>query len=515
MLPQIAVQQQRIIQQSQSPHAFYSTQYNLGGAQSLPYRSPQCQQSSTAHVPSQHARSVHLTQPGPPTFRKQATQATQTHAYDASEHMLRRKTPNGTLAAGYDGTPVQWSTKPPASKHIVLPVSSTSLAENSSMKTGLHENLPPVRGLHDVHGYHTPPSESVYGSSGTANSTTKDWTRLPPLIGGPNTIFDRIPMHQAPTYYLYDTNTMQVPTVLQPPFQSFSGPTASNDEGFYGSYWPGGKFVPYRPAAIRHADTRDFSCNGLIMGDAPSMSHGNSGIHQHNGTELHNAPFTRCQQFTDSNGVGRPEFNFRSNRPEFSTLQHIQLPLGDEFHGFRDQSNLQSLTPLSCARHPNAQFKEKALTWAHSVYVDLLTYLQLVKKGVHNPRHNQNQSRTHPQASLYPKPPWQSFNSVGHHSAERYKLIDAKLAAVHGGVAMTGRRDSHPPNSHSGQKRNSTSSTSIDSAKRALDMLTNLCEESGWRWIDGMLLGGCLAYALEDYNKALDWYNKIVSIEPR
>jgi hypothetical protein len=516
MLPQIAVQQQRIIQQSQSPHrAFYSTQYNPGGGQPLPYRGPQCQQSSTAHVPSQRAYSVHPTQLEPPKFRKQATQATQTQAYDVSEHMLRRKTPNGTLAAGYDGTPVQWSTKPPAFKHIVLPVSGTSLAENSSVKTRLHEILPPVRGLHDVHGYHASPSESIYGSSGTAIGTSKDWTRLPPLIGGPNTIFDRIPMHQAPTYFLYDTNAMHVPTVLQPPYQPCSGPTASNDEGFYGPYWPDGKFVPYRPAAIRHANPRDRSSNGLIMGDVPSMSHGNSGIHQHNDTELHNASFTRCQQFTGPNGVGGQEFSFKSNKLGFSTHQHIQVPVEDGFHDFQDQGSLQSLTSLSGARHPNAQFKEKALTWAHSVYLDLLTYLQHVQKGVHHPRRNQGQSRPHSQASLFPKPPWQSFNSVGHHSAERYKLMDAKLAAVHSGVAVTGRRASHPLNTHSEQKRNSTSSASIDSAKRALDMLTDLCQESGWLWIDGMLLGGCLAYALEDYNKALDWYNKIVSIEPR
>lgn len=429
--------------------------------------------------------------------------------------MLRRKTPNGTLAAGYDGTPVQWSTKPPAFKHIVLQVSGASLAENPYVKTGLHEIPPLARGLHNVHGYHAPPSEPVHGSCGTSISNSKDWTRLPPLTAGPITIFDRIPMHQAPTYFLYDTHAMQVPTVLQPGYQPCSGPTASNDAGFYGPYWPDGKFVPYRPAAIRHANPGDFSSNGLTLGDVPPISQGHSGAHHYNGTELHSTSFTRCQQFTDPHGVGGQEFSFESNKPGFPTQHHLQLSLEDGLHDYRDRGTLQSLTSLSVARHPNAQFKEKALMWAHSVYVDLLAYLQHVKKGVHYSRRNQAQNRPHSQTTLYPKPPWESFNSVGHHSAERYKSMDAKLSAMQSGAAMAGRRASHPFNTHSETKRNSTGSASIDSAKRALDMLTNLCQESGWLWIDGMLLGGCLAYALEDYNKALDWYNKIVAIEPR
>ena len=54
-----------------------------------------------------------------------------------------------------------------------------------------------------------------------------------------------------------------------------------------------------------------------------------------------------------------------------------------------------------------------------------------------------------------------------------------------------------------------------DMAKSALEMIGDLCRESGWRWIDGMLLGGCLAYGLEQYEKALDWYSKIIAIDSR
>ncbi|KAL8901974.1 MAG: hypothetical protein Q9207_004941 [Kuettlingeria erythrocarpa] len=51
-------------------------------------------------------------------------------------------------------------------------------------------------------------------------------------------------------------------------------------------------------------------------------------------------------------------------------------------------------------------------------------------------------------------------------------------------------------------------------AVTALEMLSRLCQESGWEWTDGMLLGGCLAYVLGDYGKALRWYSKVLSCDP-
>ena len=48
-------------------------------------------------------------------------------SHNASEHMLRRKTPNGTLMAGYDGRPEDWTTTRHATKHILMPVTSATL----------------------------------------------------------------------------------------------------------------------------------------------------------------------------------------------------------------------------------------------------------------------------------------------------------------------------------------------------------------------------------------------------
>ena len=57
--------------------------------------------------------------------------------------------------------------------------------------------------------------------------------------------------------------------------------------------------------------------------------------------------------------------------------------------------------------------------------------------------------------------------------------------------------------------------TPITQASNALDSLSTLCQESGWTWVEGMLLGGSLAYGLSDYGKALTWYSKILEIDKK
>ncbi|KAJ0298433.1 hypothetical protein COL516b_009814 [Colletotrichum fioriniae] len=51
-------------------------------------------------------------------------------------------------------------------------------------------------------------------------------------------------------------------------------------------------------------------------------------------------------------------------------------------------------------------------------------------------------------------------------------------------------------------------------AKSSLELLTRLCEHSKWKWIDGVLLGGCLHYGLEHFEEALEWFTRITSLEP-
>lgn len=50
---------------------------------------------------------------------------------------------------------------------------------------------------------------------------------------------------------------------------------------------------------------------------------------------------------------------------------------------------------------------------------------------------------------------------------------------------------------------------------KALAVVSELCQETDWQWIDGMHLGGCLAYGLGNYTKAQRWYNKVLDLDPR
>lgn len=70
-----------------------------------------------------------------------------------------------------------------------------------------------------------------------------------------------------------------------------------------------------------------------------------------------------------------------------------------------------------------------------------------------------------------------------------------------------------PPKLHRGMHE--MGGSPLMNAKGALEMLSNLCEQSGWKWVDGMLLGGCLHYGLEHYEQALEWFKRIVNLDAR
>lgn len=54
-----------------------------------------------------------------------------------------------------------------------------------------------------------------------------------------------------------------------------------------------------------------------------------------------------------------------------------------------------------------------------------------------------------------------------------------------------------------------------DAAKASLEMLTTLCEQSEWKWIDGILMGGCLQYSLDNHEQGLDWFKRILDLDAK
>ncbi|KAF2232544.1 glycosyltransferase family 41 protein [Viridothelium virens] len=52
-------------------------------------------------------------------------------------------------------------------------------------------------------------------------------------------------------------------------------------------------------------------------------------------------------------------------------------------------------------------------------------------------------------------------------------------------------------------------------AMAALEKVSQLCQESDWKWIPGMLLAGCLAYGLSDHQQAFKLYTQIIDQDPK
>lgn len=412
------------------------------------------------------------------------------------EHMLRRKTPSGTLAAAYDGRAFEWWNGPPASK---------------MQRPGRLPSRPVLNGK---------------------------WVS-PEVLDGTGVALDHPPLVQTPAYSRY--NSMHVPTVLQPTYQPV-GPTASNgSSNLYGPYWPDGHREPYRPAV------------------SSSLGHHNAD----NVTPRSERPFYTPVSHSQQMSV---LFGSEAGFSEIQTVGNI----GNQYNQYPGPYNLMSAQPNASVagwhvkntpfpvygigsglggRNQNIQFKDKVLQRSQNAYIDLLAFLRR-SKGFRTNRRSHPRSLSQPNNHL--KPPAQStqFNSNtqqrlpprrSSHSyyfdrhardytfyrepssnrSHSHNLVsdihDRSLAEMH--ASHDKSHDSRSPQIRVDDNgRNLSSlpgSDALENAKSALEMLTSLCQESGWSWIDGMLLAGCLAYGLEDYNTAVFWYSNIVELDSR
>ena len=548
-----------------------------------------------------------------------------TSRIDVSEHMLRRKTPSGTLAAGYDGTPVEWTKRSHAIKHILMPTSGVEGFPLDHFPTGpvldgyavySKSAIPANIDEHRAWSWNdktAPQSEGVgFMSSIGRESGSGQWARKVPQPPSLDSMLNQSPLPQQPYYSM---GFHPVPTVLQPVWPLNFGSTASSEQGPYGPYWPNGSFIPYRPAAFR--DVRFSPAmegrHGNEVFDDPAIIRKPDGwspglqstaqktkSHTTANDEDNHWPTHRSDGlFTDDFGSPRNLYTMRDQVYSLDRIQpgteHIQLaPLANQpkhYLGMRKDWNRDDgiwspvHSPASSGSfglergipETNLQCKEKVLAWAHRIYITLLASLHQSRKHAHNKqqcgdRHSSN-------ACIYPRPPGQLFPAsrpTGSTSQKMYPgnrgphqggidstLLHQKFAAcavqVPDGQAEDSEKSPWPcsPNSfldggnnsnenwHLGKQR-ITPSHSVQSprhlaeyagrhhalisptsvsnphvhspssnAKTALEILTRLCQESDWQWTDGLLLGGCLAYGLADYDKALQWYSKVLDCDPK
>jgi hypothetical protein len=528
--------------------------------------------------------------------------------------MLRRKTPNGILAAAYDGTSVEQTEKPHASKHILLPVTANEpvLLNSAVFPYGPTQNLPIRTPTAAFNGY-APMNQNPQSSHWDASKDS--WTNSQNTLPNFDSMLNQLPVEQDLMYRFYG---QQFCGAMDPHLHTQLAPTVSNDQGPYGPYWYDGTFIPYRPAAMRdpryyHHPASNWNSahqQGYLskgMGDWQTFNHAvpNANLVQHNQFQG-STPLPPINAYNiDNTGLEQPlPYGLRSNEMPHHTYHHgrdrgLEYPnmnLNTQFrqrashtphdvHSSRSSSQttpVSDLTPISTPlsefgpNSSNAQLRERVFNWAHTVYIDLLKYLQQTRRASAQNRHANGQP---PRPSIYPKPPRQpganfssssNSNSSGntyerrvsnpgtssqmssaeqddltlqnrpqHHkrpslsqsrssslwspspteqrdpeaqkrASWQQQMSNPALMQLHGQVHDPVRTLRRSSGSITGLHPNVSPNTA---AVSALESITKHCDESSWKWIDGMLLGGCLAYALGDYQKALGWYSRILDLD--
>lgn len=511
---------------------------------------------------------------------------------NVAEHMLRRKTPNGTLAAGYDGSLTDLDARPHTSKHFLMPnpynlgpikhamddkKGHTDYMLPSRTSQPYAPDLPEARRQPHYVTYSTQlnPKEGAFAHGTVAYNSQ----------GVDSVLNQGVFFQHTPCF----ADGEHVPTVLQPMWPPCVGPTSSNNTGPYGPYWPDGAFEPYRPAPLRDPrycqQMEDYSMKST---DCPTATRAwlprdtiNPQYQRHEQIFRSDHGSRRlgqqCLHQSEPIGPHRPSPLSHGTVPrqpynEASSLLHDVAisPKGridrEKAGGFNPRYPFSGISAQCSVQGSNTQFKDKVLAWAHRVYLNLLAYLNQSRR---NELHGQQHVERHFPSSIYPKPLRQSFlrpamamtqDTFNDHDLKgpRFKQVPLNPSACSGlqeahcadrtdfaHDSTLGKRQfpstldrnqswrvpmSNNHFMHFGQRQPPPKYTYSEppfcvrpeceqppaaAAANAMEMLSRLCSESGWQWMDGMLLGGCLAYGLGDLARALKWYSKVLDCDPK
>ena len=519
------------------------------------------------------------------------TPAVQQVDMDGAEYMLRRKTPNGTLAAGYDGNPTDLNAKPHAAKHFLMPSSYSTIwqGQRESDLDGYAERvLPPQLSRPYPAWIGEEPRQThqlqYQGQYRSMESPFMNEAVVSQAQGVDSVLDQGMFLQHDPAFF----NGHQVPTVLQPMWPPCIGFTPLDNNGPYGPYWPDGAYEPYRPAPFRDPQYYQQRVCDNFQGAAANIADNCSERESAQQHHHHHQHFgKRCnsgQKYLEQQPIKGLEpanryrnehelVNSRSQRwktsPRPDTADLCREAEGKDEWGVSDLHYALHQMPS----HPiqlggNAQFKEKTLAWAHRVYLDLLATMHQSRRNESSGRHS---AERHFPANVYPKPPRQpqfhAAMAIARDSTGNQNFGKSSLGQTPANSSALGKyqapHDVHqpgdaPPNSlglrppssiwneswgsphrislqqsvsaHVGRNRppqafdysgkNLYNTYKVEqspatTALGALEMLSRLCAESDWQWTDGILLGGCLAYGLGDFARALRWYGRVLSCDPK
>lgn len=439
------------------------------------------------------------------------------------DYHLRRKTPRGTIDAGYDGSPTQLSPGPPPLKQLILPTPS-----------GIYPYLPP-----NNIPFHAKSCflEHEQRSLGQAPLLTSPW---PVVQERPNFILSS------------DSSIAFQQSNLS--WQSNGYPMFSQIPGMYQPLMRAAEYNvrAFCPPPASAADTATINQFGW-----------HPGFMQPSSTQLNYGYLDSSSQF--SQWFMPPGASGSFLQPQESDFQLLSLPTADlkananvprssqpMLHGgYGEQNVVENASSASKQYISRSSFTEKALSQAQEHYVELLSYLQTARKFDQMTGANSNARY---KVLVFPRPPKSRKINFGalqhaHGSAERSNL--STLTPNNHPQALTSNiedtlnnntRQQVGQNAHGEIHQPSTSvihfgassttyppSSSFDTlgpaamakalpilnARNSLNLLKSLCEQSYWKWIDGILLGGCLLYGLSRFEDAVEWFSRVLALDSR
>lgn len=486
--------------------------------------------------------------------------------YAQHELLRQRKTPQGRVCEVRDIANIDASVRLPASKHVLLTLPHHSDAwERSDIRPGglLYGQDKQLR-----HPGNFASTDNTSIQSPDPNQWQPAWC----FPGGYDSAF--VPTGPNTSHRAYFDTRSQVPTVMPSALQNSFGPTASAGQQYYGPYWPDGTFSPYRPAPTRDdrffhwRNSRDISHdagpsfpNRVQMQPGPLYNHSQTlqltppgpiqGI-----ASLQSLPprdaYTPYASFHDriSNAIDTSALSTDFNDSRLQVPGHPEIVN----QSYRDQTIDETIRPTLASER--LAYRDRTFSWAYRVYIELLAQIQRESKtGQHQTGPGPKMSSGKP--AIFPRPPQRSIshfsgssasktdrngaasirNDRGQRSRKQQDVQDRPSTAIYtprraSDFGTTSNRTDQFARSnsffHSRQTSNgfatqqpstqfprpfvafSDPQQSLANTLSALDAIESLCHDNEVPWTDGMLLAGCLAYGIGNYNRAHAWYQKVL-----
>jgi predicted O-linked N-acetylglucosamine transferase (SPINDLY family) len=502
------------------------------------------------------------------------SQRSRDNSMSFTDHMLRRKTPSGSISDAYDGTPTDRSVQLPATKHVVL---SATPEKRQTYPPSWESSTSRDRAPHNEYEQsaqqpHLLQHTSYRDSRQTARQAStqqQTWGDRPAwdFPGGLDSVLNQeLPFHPSQRYYVQNQYGSTIPIARPLVMQAWSAPTASAGSEKYGPYWPDGSFSPYRPAPVRddrfyeqHVSQQDLDRHDRL--NHHELHHGQQQQTMQPGSDW--APgggearipiSPTCRARNSPRDFESTNTNFGSQQEDVRMSQGIHNPGG--MHNPWPHKTFDHRFIPSPASQEFAH-RESVFAWAQSRYLLLLSSIQQAQKA--NQVHLDHSARQSRRPVIYPKPP-RHQTMVPQDASKLYnggtlslprrpsyvsqQAIDSAPSRPSTAIFSPSSRvgassDLEPPfdpsnrvqsfSDHYNDKYRTPRRPSDlaqsqsappgslalvqNDAFDALHKIEDLCVNEAW--VDGMLLAGCLAYGLGEYYKAMKWYQTILARDAR